>query len=107
MSLEVLKSIQHAEAGAEDIRSQAQHEAREMQKGVEAACAARERGAAIEYRTLYQALMDDKQAQVQKAIDANEKEHAKERESLSKKAEAYLDRAATLVFERVVNDGHC
>ena len=40
-------------------------------------------------------------------IDANEKEREQERQALSRKAEAYLDRAAARIFERVVNDGHC
>ena len=47
MSLEILQSIEQAEGQAEQVRSKAQREARDMLKGVEAACVARERAAAF------------------------------------------------------------
>lgn len=106
MSLEILQSIEQAEGQAEQVRSEAQREARDMLKGVEAACVARERAAAIDHRGLYQQLMEQNRLRVAETLAKQSQELARERAALCKAAEARLDQAATQIFERIVRHGH-
>lgn len=106
MSLEILQSIEQAEGQAEQVRSKAQREARDMLKGVETACVARERTAAIDHRGLYQQLMEQNRLRVAETLAKQSQELANERAALCKAAEARLDQAATQIFERIVRHGH-
>lgn len=105
MSLEVLESIQAAEQKAESIRHKAQQEARDMLKSVEGACAARERSAAVQLRSLYQTLLDDRRKQVEEKLDAVRLKKSAERAAFISKAETHLDEAASVIFERVIKNG--
>ena len=105
MSLEILQSIEQAEGQAEQVRSKAQREARDMLKGVEAACVVRERAAAIDHRGLYQQLMEQNRLRVAETLAKQSQELANERAALCKAAEARLDQAATQIFERIVRHG--
>ncbi len=107
LSLEILQSIQAAEAKAEEMRSDAQREARDMIKSMESVCVAQERSAAIEHRALYQQLMDQDRQRVEAQLAQNSQELARQRAALCKDAEKRLDQAATQIFERIVNHGHC
>ena len=106
MSLEILQSIEQAESQAEQVRGDAQREARDMLKSVEAACVARERAAAIDHRGLYQQLMEQNRVSVEGELAKKSQTLAKERAALCKDAEARLDQAATQIFERIVRHGH-
>ncbi len=107
LSLEILQSIQQAEQQAEEARQNAQREARDVIKSVEAACATDERTAAIEHRALYQKLMDEHRLKVEAELKEKSKAQEQERAALCREAETRLDAAATLIFERIVNHGHC
>lgn len=106
LSLEVLQSIEGAEAKAEQIRAKAQREARDMLKSVEAACVAQERTAAIEHRALYQQLMEENRVKVEAELAQKSQALAKDRQALCRQAETRLDQAAALIFERIVQHGH-
>ena len=77
-----------------------------MLKGVETACVARERTAAIDHRGLYQQLMEQNRLRVAETLAKQSQELANERAALCKAAEARLDQAATQIFERIVRHGH-
>lgn len=106
MSLELLKAIQEAEGRADVTRGNAQREAREMIKAVEAACTEHERQAAQDHRALFQSVLEEKRVQVQKALEGQSQEQEKQRIALCHDAEKRLDLAAARIFERVVNNGH-
>lgn len=106
MSLEILQSIELAEGKAEAMRADAQKQAREIVKSVEAACLAQERAAAVEHRALYQKLMEQDRARVAGELEQKSREYAAERARLCKAAEARLEQAATQIFERIVRHGH-
>ena len=106
MSLEILQSIEQAEAKAEELRADAQKQAREIVKSVEAACLAQERAAAVEHRALYQQLMEQDRVRVTGELAKKSQGYATERAALCKAAEARLEQAATQIFERIVRHGH-
>lgn len=105
MSLELLKSIEQAEAQAEDVRSKAQREGRDMLKSVEDACLIQERNAALEHRTLAQRILEDARVAAQKHIAEMEVQHAVERKAITTEAQKKIELAAQRIFERVVSHG--
>jgi vacuolar-type H+-ATPase subunit H len=107
LSLEVLSQIREAEAKAEDVKQEAQREARDMIKSVESACAAAERSAAVEHRGMYQQLMEGKRQEVMQHLKENRVAADAKVASEMKQAEERLDQAANLIFERVVKHGNC
>lgn len=106
LSLELLKSIQEAEAQAESERTNAQREAREILKGVTDACTENERRAAVEHRTLFQGIQDEKKIQVEQKLTklAAEKELA--RSEMMRAAQQRLPMAADRIAERILSDGN-
>ena len=106
MALELLKNIQSAEESAEARRADAQREGREILKSTEEACTAAERVASAELRAQYQRLLEKRQGEVRRTIEGAAGDKAAAREALCRQAEGNLDKAATYIFERVVNDGH-
>ncbi len=106
MSLEILQSIEQMEAKAEDIRIKAGAQARDMIKAVETAVSVRERDEAVTLRALYQSLLDDRRKQVEKKLESVHEKKDQERAAMISKAESFLDKAANVIFERVVNNGN-
>jgi hypothetical protein len=106
MSLELLKSIQEAEAQAEAERTSAQREAREIIKGVADACTENERRAAVEHRALFQSIQDDKKTQVElKLLQlASVKEQA--RNEMMRASQQRLLKSADRIVERILSDGN-
>ncbi|HML48301.1 MAG TPA: hypothetical protein PKE04_16280 [Clostridia bacterium] len=106
MALEALEEIKAAETQAEVIRQQAQAEAREIQKSVEAANMAAERSAALEHRALGQSILDEAAAQARLMIQKREQQASREREALCQAARERLEQATQRIFERIVADGN-
>lgn len=106
MSLEILASIEQAEARAEEVRAQAQREAREMLKSVEEACVQGERTAALDQRAMMQSLVEEARLAADKRIRQMAAQEAVSREALMDVARVKLDEAADVIFERVVENGH-
>jgi DNA-directed RNA polymerase subunit F len=106
LSLELLKSIQEAEAQAEAERANAQREAREILKGVADACTENERRAAVEHRALFQSMQDEKKTQVEHKLAqlATAKEQA--RNEMMRAAQQRLSVAADRIAERILSDGN-
>ncbi len=106
LSLELLKSIQEAEAQAEAERANAQREAREILKGVSDACTENERRAAMEHRVLFQSIQDEKKTQVEQKLMqlATMKEQA--RNEMMRVAQQRLPMAADKIAERILSDGN-
>jgi hypothetical protein len=106
LSLELLKSIQEAEAQAEAERTSAQREAREIIKGVADACTENERRAAVEHRALFQSIQDDKKTQVElKLLQlASVKEQA--RNEMMRASQQRLLKSADRIVERILSDGN-
>ena len=106
MSLELLQNIEKAEARAEEIRAEAQREARDMLKSVEEVCVTNERNAVLEHRALSQGILEEAKEAAGKRIDAMAAKEETSRGQVTDAARQKLDAAANLIFERVVSDGH-
>lgn len=106
MSMELLGRVEQAEAQAEAIRAQAQQEAREMIKGVEEACVAGERAAALDQRGMSQRILEDARSTAEKRIEAMAADETASREAMVADAKKKVGAAATLIFKRVVEDGN-
>ncbi len=106
LSLEVLSRIREAEEQAEGVKQDAQREARDIIKSVEAACAAHERATAVEQRGMYQQLMEGKRQTVLLHLKESREAADAQVASEMKQAEGRLDQAASLIFERVVKHGN-
>lgn len=101
----VISQIEQAEQTAEDIRSQAVREARDMIASVEEATVA-------QARALTKTLHEESAKRAEEArvlagdeIKALELRRAAEREALKKIASAGVKAAGQAIFERVVGDG--
>lgn len=106
MSLEIMKGIQQAEAQADEIRQNAQREARDVIKAVEAAVAQQERAAAIENRAQYAQAMEDKKREVERQLTKQRASMSKEREALCQQARTRLPEAVSAIYERVLQHGN-
>lgn len=106
MALEALNEIKAAEAQAETIRQQAQAEAREIQKSVEAANLASERSAALEHRTMAQGILEEGAGQARLKIQKRSEKAAAQSAALCDSGRKNLDKAAEFIFERIVEDGN-
>lgn len=104
--MELLTSIEKAEAKAEAIRADAQREAREMLKTVEEVCVQNERAAALEHRALSQRVLEDAKETVTRHIEAEAAREQAARDAVTGAARASLDAASKWIYERVVSDGH-
>lgn len=105
MSLELLKTIEQAEAQAENIRQDAQKAARELIVEAEKRCAEEEAKATARRRAEAQNLLrqarETSERRIAQAAAKQEAARAKACEDARKK----LDGAAVLIFERIVGDG--
>lgn len=106
LSLELLKSIQEAEARAEAERANAQREAREILKGVTDACTENERRAAVEHRALFQSILDEKKTQVELKLMQLASGQEQERNEMMRAAQQRLQTAADRIVKRVISDGN-
>lgn len=106
VSLELLKSIQEAEARAEAERANAQREAREIIKGVMDACTENERRAAVEHRALFQSILDEKKTQVEHRLKQLASVKEQERDEMMRAARQRLPEAADRIVKRVLSDGN-
>lgn len=103
---ELLGIIRAAEADADKIKADAQHEAREVVKAAEEACLFEERRMNAELRARHQQVLEQKRAAVEQEIQNDAGLRQKELDALSNRAKARMQAAADLIFERVVADGH-
>lgn len=107
VSISILESIEKAEVQAENIRTQATREAREIIKSVEEATANNLRHAQRANTEETQRRMDAARILIGDEIRELEKLRAQEREKMKKQAGLHVEQAGELIFERVVSDGHC
>lgn len=106
MSMDLLSKVEGAEALAEEQRAAAQREAREILKGVEEATLAAGRAGSLANRDLSAEALAGARAEAQRAIEANRRTEAAERDALRARAVERLPQATTIILERVVDDGH-
>jgi hypothetical protein len=106
LSLELLKSIQEAEAQAEAERANAQREAREILKGVADVCTENERRAAVEHRALFQNIQDEKKTQVEQNLSQLASVKEQVRNEMMRASQQRLVEAADRIVERILSDGN-
>lgn len=106
MSLELLQSIEKAEAKAEGVRAEAQREAREILKTMEDMTLKNERDAVLEHRELTQYVLEEARVTATRRIEMMKDTQAAAREAVTNAARKRMDAAADLIYERVVQDGH-
>lgn len=105
MSLQLLRCIEESEAKAEEIRLEAQRQARDMLKSVEEACTTHERDAAGQHRALSRRMLDDARAAMESRLTKAAIEQAADREKAMARAKQKLPDAVALLYERIVNHG--
>ena len=105
MSLELLKTIEKAEAQAEAVRQDAQKDARELVVEAEKRCAQEEARAAAQRRAEAQGILRQARETSQRRIEQAAVTGQAEREKICQAARAKIESAAALIFERVVGDG--
>ena len=105
MANEVFEAVRAAEEKANAIIGEAQHAARDVLKDAQTACAENERSIAQAQRTLYQGKLEEKRAQVRRAIETGREARVREQDALLQKARGLLDAAADSLYERVISDG--
>ncbi|NLB37792.1 MAG: hypothetical protein GX810_00900 [Clostridiales bacterium] len=105
MAVKLLEKIRMAEQAAEQVRLDAQREAREMIKASEEASAHALRAADQSVRAFYREQMDQHKKRLEdkvaQALQANAGAHAKAIEQ----ARAHMDQAAGYIVERILGDG--
>ncbi len=85
---------------------EAQKQAREVLKQAESDCAAAERTAAQDTRALYQTILDDKRKQTEESVAARQAQVIAKQEAELENARAHLQKAAELIYERVIEHGN-
>ena len=106
MSTELFEAIHEAEAKAECIVLDAQREARELVKQVEATCVEGERSMAREHRALYQSILEEKRATMKGLLDAEAATENRAIDAQMQLARQKLPQAAKRIAERVMCDGN-
>lgn len=106
MSLELLQSVENAEANADQIRLEAQHQARELLKKAEEACAAQARDAAKAHRALLQQELDTATQAIAADIKAQGGRLDVQRAARRATATENLPKAVEFVFERILSHGN-
>lgn len=106
MSLELLKTIEKAEAQAEAVRQDAQKAARELVVEAEKRCAQEKARAAVQHRAETQNILRQARETSQRRIEQSAAAEQAEREKTCRAAREKIESAATLIFERVVGDGN-
>lgn len=106
MALELLKTIEQAEAQAEEIRQEASKKARELVVEAEKRGAEEEARAVARRRQEAQNILREAAETSQRRIDGLAQKQALQRSAVCRAARGKLDGAATLIFERIVGDGN-
>lgn len=106
MSLELLQTIEQAEARAEAARQDAQREARETVVAAEKKCAEDETRATSRRRAESQSILRDARETSQRRLDQLASRQKAERAKVCDAARARLGEASALIFERIVGDGN-
>jgi hypothetical protein len=107
MPMEALNQIREAEALAEELRQDAQREARDIIKGVEEAIAVENRQSQQFIRDAQQQVIDSARASALREIEAIDARMAAKRGKAREEAEKRVPDAGRLIFERIVCDGDC
>ncbi|MDR0928738.1 MAG: hypothetical protein LBM74_03375 [Oscillospiraceae bacterium] len=105
MSVQLLESVEAAEAKAEALRAEAQKEAREILQATDAACAANERQAALEHRQMARRILDDAKEAAERHMAERAGRQAEQNAAQMQAARAKIDQAAACLLERVMRNG--
>lgn len=106
MAMDLMQRVTEAEQTAEQSRTKAAMEAREIVKAVEEASLARTRQAAVMAREETAHALEEARTAAQKEIDALASKEEAQRQALRDAAMARVDEAASLIYERIVHHGN-
>lgn len=106
MPTTLLDQIEQAEQQADNMRAQAQKEARDIIKSVEEANQAMERQQTKEMHEAASHRLEEARVATQDEIKALELRREGEREALKRTAQARVSQAGAAVFERIVANGN-
>lgn len=106
MSLQLLQCIEAAEAKAEQMRQEAQRQARDMLKSVEEACVTQEREAVLRHRELIRHALEKAQAETTSHLQKESATYALSREKAIAAAKRKLPDAVQFIYERIVKNGN-
>ncbi len=106
MAVKLLEEIRRAEEAAEQMRHDAQREAREMIKASEEASAHARRDADLNARARYREEMAGAQQRFLEELKRLGSAQEQERAHAAQAARARIPDAAKLIAERILADGH-
>ena len=106
MAKELFRAVQTAENQADLRIQEAQKTARELLKVTETEIVENERKIALEHRSMYQSIVEEKRAAFTAALNSNETAQQALLTEKLLQARAHLDTAAQRIVERVWNDGN-
>lgn len=106
MTLEILEKIRQAEQKADEIRQNAVREGRDMIKASQEVAAKEEREAALLCRALYNKELNIKKDSVEKRIASYFDSNAAKRAAIIEAANQNIDKAVSLIIERIVANGN-
>ena len=106
MAVKLLEQIRMAEQAAEQMRHDAQREAREMIKASEEASAHARRDADLNARTLYRKEMARNEQRVSEELRSAAHVQEAQRRQVVERARTRIPDAAKLIAERILSDGH-
>jgi hypothetical protein len=105
MAQELFLWVQQAEEKADQILQAAQLKAREAIKEAEAQIKAEERKASLLNRAQHQDILEKKRRDVEKDIEDKRPQVLSAQEESLAAARKNLDKAASMIFERIWSDG--
>ena len=107
MSLEVLRAVEQVESRAEQIRANAQQEARDVLKKAENQCAAQIADANKSHRIMQKELIEDASGLVAKRLEGEKDASIAMRAQRREKAQQKLPEVAEFICERILDNGSC
>ncbi len=105
MSLDILQIILAEEKQAAEALQEAQQSANDTVKNAESAVLDQERRAAVDNRALYQKLMEEKRAQVERELKEKRRENRTKIDEYIKSASGNLPKAVDFILSEALN-GH-
>jgi vacuolar-type H+-ATPase subunit H len=101
---ELLTQVEEAEAAADQLRAEAQRQAREIVKAAEEAALLSSRAASAASRQLTGDVLEGARAEAQKRIESSAQAEAGLQAELRDMAAGRLDRVAAMIYARIVTE---
>lgn len=107
MVSELFESVRKAEEKADACMKAAREHAADILKEAESAVSEAKQDALREQRTLYQSLVEEKRANLEKQLAADAEKHTADIEQRMTDARSHIPQAIRVIAERITGNGNC